>query len=69
MEIILAIGCVILAISTICDAVIEIRNFIYQKKWDKEKYNIIRDDPAVTAAELCTRYVDFCEQNHCSVDY
>jgi hypothetical protein len=41
----------------------------HQKMWDKEKANLIRIDPAITRAELCELYVEFCEKNCCWVDY
>ncbi len=69
MEILFVIACAILIISIICDAIMAIRNYMYQKKWDDEKNNIVRNDPAITATELCARYVDFCAQNHCLVEY
>ena len=69
MDLILIIACAILLISTVCDAIMSIRNFVYQRKWDDEKDDIIRDNPAITAAELCAKYVDFCSRNNCSVDY
>ena len=69
MEIFLVIVCAILIISTISEAVMAIRNFIYQNKWDDEKEKLIRDDPAITAAELCAKYVDFCAQHKCLVEY
>lgn len=69
MDIFLAIVCIILITSTVCDVIMSIRNFIYQKKWSNEKKQIICDDPAITDAELCARYVDFCAQNHCLVEY
>lgn len=69
MEILFIIVCAIFIVSAAYDSIMVIRNHIYQKKWDKEKKNIIRIDPAITAAELCARYVDFCAQNHCLVEY
>lgn len=69
MDIFLVIVCVAIVVSSTCDAIATIRNFVYQKKWDNEKDQIIRDDPAISAAELCAKYIDFCAQNHCSVEY
>jgi hypothetical protein len=69
MDIFLVISLTILLVLSICDAIFAIRNLIYQKKWDEEKDNIIRNDPAVTAAELCAKYVDFCVRNNCLVEY
>ena len=69
MDIVFIIACAILIISLINDAIMSIRDYMYQKKWDDEKDRIIRDDPAITAAELCAKYVDFCAQNHCLVEY
>lgn len=69
MDIFLVIVCTALIIFTVSDAIIAIRNLIFQKKWDEEKANIIRIDPAVTAHELCARYVDFCARNKCKVEY
>lgn len=69
MEILFVIVCAVLVISMISDACMAIRNYMYQKKWDDEKDKIIRDNPAITAAELCAVYVDFCAQNHCLVEY
>lgn len=69
MDIFLVIVCTALIIFTVSDAIIAIRNLIFQKKWDEEKANIIRIDPAVTAHELYERYVCFCKQNNCLVEY
>ena len=69
MEILFVIVCAVLVISMISDACMAIRNYMYQKKWDDEKDKIIRDNPAITAAELCAAYVDFCAENHCLVEY
>ena len=69
MDIFLIIACAILLISTVSDAILAIRNFIYQKKWDNEKDRVIREEPDITIAELCLKYVDFCAENRCSVDY
>ena len=69
MDILFVIVCAVLVLSSICEAITAIRNYMYQKRWDNEKEQIICDDPAITAAELCARYVDFCAQNHCLVEY
>ena len=69
MDILFVIACAILIISMISDAIMAIRTYMYQKRWDDEKEQLIRDDPAITAAELCAAYVDFCAQNHCLVEY
>jgi uncharacterized membrane protein len=69
MNIFLVIVCTALIIFTVSDAIIAIRNLIYQKKWDEEKDNIIRNNPAITAAELCVKYLDFCVRNNCIVEY
>lgn len=69
MDIFLAIVCACFVANSIYDIVVAIRNSKYQKLWDKEKGNIIRIDPAITAYELCARYVDFCEQNGCRVEF
>jgi hypothetical protein len=69
MNIFLVIACVVLVVSSVYDLVTTIRTSIYQKRWDIEKANIIRIDPAVTAHELYERYVYFCKQNKCLVEY
>ena len=69
MEVFLMIAFAILIVSTISEAVMAIRDYMYQKRWDDEKEQIIRDDPAITAAELCAKYVDFCAQHKCLVEY
>ena len=69
MNILPVIVCTLLLVCSIYDVVIAIRSHIYQKKWDDEKANLIRIDPAVTAHELCARYVDFCARNNCKVEY
>ena len=69
MEILLVIACVLLVVTSIYEAITAIRNLVYQKKWDDEKEQFICDDPAITAAELCAKYIDFCARNHCFVEY
>ena len=69
MDILFVIACAILIISMISEACMAIRDYMYQKRWDDEKDQLIRNDPAITAAELCAKYVDFCAQNHCLVEY
>ena len=69
MDILFVIACAILIISMISDAIMAIRTYMYQKRWDDEKQQLIRNDPAITAAELCAAYVDFCTENHCLVEY
>lgn len=69
MDILFVIACAILIISMICDAIMAIRDYMFQKKWDDEKDEIIRNQPDITAAELCAKYVDFCAENHCLVEY
>ena len=69
MDILFIIACAILIISMISDAIMAIRTYMYQKRWDDEKQQLVRDDPAITAAELCAAYVDFCAENHCLVEY
>ena len=69
MDILFVIACAILIISMISDAIMAIRTYMYQKRWDDEKQQLIRNDPAITAAELCAAYVDFCAENHCLVEY
>lgn len=69
MDVLLIVACAVLLISSVYDAIMSIRAYKFQKLWDEEKDNIIRIDPAVTAQELCERYVDFCTRNNCKVDY
>ena len=69
MDIFLVASLVVLLVISLYDAVMAIRNFMYQKRWDDEKAQILFDNPAITAAELCAKYVDFCAQNHCLVEY
>ena len=69
MDIFLIIELAILLILSIYDAISSIRCYMYQKRWDEEKDRLIRDNPAITAAELCAKYVDFCAQNNCLVGY
>ena len=69
MDILFVIACAILVVTTISEAIMAIRTYMYQKRWDDEKEQLIRDDPAITAAELCAAYVDFCAENHCLVEY
>ena len=59
----------ILVVLAISDLIMAIRDRMYQKRWDIEKDRIIRDDPDITAAELCAEYVDFCAQHKCLVEY
>jgi siroheme synthase (precorrin-2 oxidase/ferrochelatase) len=51
------------------DVTSELRNKKYQKIWNKKKADIIQIDLAITQAELCKKYVDFCKKNKCLVDF
>jgi hypothetical protein len=54
---------------TIIDIALVARNDRYQKRWDNKKALRIRIDPAITRAELCELYVEFCKKYDCKVEY
>ena len=53
----------------LADLFLIVRNNKYQKKWNKEKANIIRIDPAITYPQLCEKYVLFRKKNSCNVEF
>lgn len=48
---------------------VTIRDAKYQKKWRLKKRTLVSMNPAISRAELCEKYVTFCIQNHCKVDF
>ena len=59
----------VLLIYTLIQLVSIMRNRIYQKRWDEEKTNRVIMNPAITKAELCVLYVQFCETFDCLVEF
>lgn len=53
----------------VVDLVLTARNARYQKLWRLKKSTLIRIDPAITRAEMCEKYVEFCIMNNCKVDF
>lgn len=54
---------------TIIGIALTARNKRYQKRWDNKKALRIKIDPAITRAELCELYVEFCKKYECVVEY
>ena len=69
MDIFMVIALAMLTASAIGNAIAAIRGFLYQRKWNNVKTQILFDTPAITEAELCAEYVKFCTQNRCLVEY
>jgi hypothetical protein len=60
---------ILMLLYIVLDIICVIRNYKYQKLWNKEKATKLRVNPNISRAELCEYYVMFCLRNDCKVDF
>lgn len=53
----------------VADLFLAIRNNKYQRLWNIEKVEAIRNNSVENYPELCERYVNFCRRNDCQVRF
>lgn len=51
------------------DLLVAVRNNKYQRLWNIEKVELIRNNAVASYPEMCEKYVNFCKKNECQVRF
>lgn len=68
-EIIWALVETFIFLYVVADLILAVRNNKYQRLWNIEKVEAIRNNSVENYPELCERYVNFCRKNDCQVRF
>ncbi len=68
-DIICALVEIFVFLYVVADLFLAVRNNKYQKLWNIEKVEAIRNNSVENYPELCERYVNFCRGNECQVRF
>jgi hypothetical protein len=53
----------------VADLFLAVRNNKYQRLWNIEKVELIRNNAVASYPEMCEKYVNFCRKNECQVRF